>query len=114
MRRDRFKKGQSTFKCRSCGKLTRDVSGNGSVELCELCDAKSGCGNSLSDAGYKGDAWGKFDACATVDECHALLTAELERLAVANAASDDDEPDPADAYEFHDVRGTSMDDEPRR
>jgi hypothetical protein len=66
-----------------CGKRTRDVgTGNGGVELCPLCDAKSLNGNSLSDAGYKGpDPWGVFDACKTVRECDELLTAELDKLA---------------------------------
>lgn len=64
-----------------CGKRTRDVNGgNGSVELCELCDEKAMAGNSLSDSGYKGDAWSVFDDCKTVDEVMDLLTAELEKL----------------------------------
>lgn len=78
---NRFRKGQSTFTCRSCGKRTRDVNGsNGSVELCELCDEQAMAENSLSDAGAGSDAFGVFDNCKTVDEVQDLLTAELEKL----------------------------------
>ena len=80
MPRNRFKHGSACFKCRSCGKLTRDTGDNGDVRLCPLCNVKAGNGNSLSDAGFKGDAWAVFEGCQTERECDDLLTAELARL----------------------------------
>jgi hypothetical protein len=82
-RRDRFQRGSGCFRCRGCGKQTRDVNGNASAELCPLCDAQALNGNSLSDAGFPGDAWAVFDACKTPEECDRLLTSELEKLANA-------------------------------
>ena len=77
-----FRRGQSTFVCRQCGKRTRDVNGgNGNVELCELCDEKAMAGNSLADAGFRGtDPWYVFDACKTVREVEEKLTEELAKL----------------------------------
>lgn len=77
--RNRFGRG-GCFTCRSCGKRTRDTGENGEVELCPLCNAKALNGNSLSDSGYRGDAWAVFDSCRTPAECDELLTAELDKL----------------------------------
>ncbi len=79
-----FKRGSGCFTCHVCKKLTRDVNrGNGGLGLCPLCQAKSECGNSLSDHGFPGDAWGVFDDCKSCHECDLLLTAELEKLHAA-------------------------------
>jgi hypothetical protein len=80
MAKRHFGRGQSTFICTGCGKRTRDVGDNGSVELCELCFVKAGAGNTLSDHGYPGDAWAVFDNCKTVDEVYDLQTTEMEKL----------------------------------
>ena len=80
----RFQRGTGCFACKSCGKRTRDVGDNGSVRLCPLCDAKALNGNSLSDAGYAGDAWAVFANCKTPAECDKLLTDELAKLRQAD------------------------------
>jgi hypothetical protein len=77
--RNRFGRG-GCFTCRLCGKRTRDTGENGGVQLCPLCDVKSLNGNSLSDAGYRGDAWAVFANCTTARQCDDLLTAELDKL----------------------------------
>lgn len=74
----KFRRGSGCFTCAECGKRTRDVNGqNGALELCPLCQSKAECGNSLSDAGFKGNekgnAWKQFEDCQTVAECEALL-----------------------------------------
>jgi len=75
-----FKKGSGCFKCRLCGKLTRDVNGyNGSIELCELCDIKTGAENTLSDSGMD-YPWHVFDACTTPAEVYKLLEEKLKEL----------------------------------
>ena len=61
-RRDRFRKGSSTYICRICGKLTR-ATGNGEEwqELCRTCDLMSGQENLHSDANHPG----AFEDCPT-------------------------------------------------
>jgi hypothetical protein len=80
MAKRHFQPFSGCFTCRGCKKKTRDTGDNGGVELCPLCYAKSANGNSLSDAGYPGDAWGVFAKCRTPAECDDLLTRELEKL----------------------------------
>lgn len=77
--RNRFGRG-GCFTCRMCKKKTRNVEYNAEVEFCPLCNAKALNGNSLSDAGFNGNAWAVFDGCKTVLECDNLLTLKLEEL----------------------------------
>jgi hypothetical protein len=45
-----FRRGQSTFLCRHCGRRSRDVDGgNGGVELCPECDQGCMSENGASD-----------------------------------------------------------------
>ncbi len=46
-------------------------------------------GNSLSDAGYEGDAWAHFEECQNVTECDALLTLTLASRTGTHAAERD-------------------------
>ncbi len=50
---NRFVKGQSTYKCRCCGRLTRQTGqgDNDGVELCVECYSLAGEENHLSDNG---------------------------------------------------------------
>jgi hypothetical protein len=74
LNRKRFQRGSGCFTCRACKKLTRDVNGiNGQLGLCELCQTKAECGNTLSDNGYEGDAWAVFEPCTSVAEALKLL-----------------------------------------
>ena len=61
----KFSKGQSIFKCRVCGRNTRDVEDNGGVELCPQCYTIAGIENSV------------LDGCETVES----VRVEVERLA---------------------------------
>lgn len=51
MARSHFSLGQSTFNCRCCGRLTRDVGDNGSLELCPHCFQMAGWDNQHNDGG---------------------------------------------------------------
>lgn len=76
-----FKRGSGCFTCCDCGKKTRDVNGqNGQLGMCELCQSKAECGNTLSDHGYEGDAWARLKDCKTVAECEQLLAAEMQKI----------------------------------
>jgi hypothetical protein len=78
---NRFGRTSGVFTCLSCGKKTRDVNGqNGQLQLCSLCQTKAECGNTLSDAGYDGDAWGVFAACESTAACESLLATKLKAL----------------------------------
>lgn len=69
MAKSTFSRGSGRFKCRSCGKSTRDTGDNGSCRLCPLCYEISTLENSLSDNG-----WGKhgdLEDCKTVAEAVA-------------------------------------------
>lgn len=46
-----FRRGQSTFNCGCCGRLTRDTGDNGSVELCPECYELGGEDNMHNDDG---------------------------------------------------------------
>lgn len=55
MTKSKFAKGQSTFTCRCCKRLTRDTGGEGGVELCAQCYELAGLENELSDYGVSKD-----------------------------------------------------------
>lgn len=46
-----FQRGQSTFDCGVCKRLTRNTGDNGGVDLCPQCYELAGMENSISD-GY--------------------------------------------------------------
>lgn len=46
-----FRRGQSTYTCRCCGRVTRDTNSEGSIELCAQCYELAGLENELSDYG---------------------------------------------------------------
>lgn len=46
-----FKRGQSTFNCNICGRLTRDTGDNGQHELCPDCYELAGLDNMHNDDG---------------------------------------------------------------
>lgn len=50
-----FRKGQSTYTCRCCGRVTRDTNSEGSIELCAQCYELAGLENELSDYGMSDD-----------------------------------------------------------
>lgn len=60
-----FRSGQSTFICRVCDRRSRDVGGNGGIQLCPQCFEISGIENSV------------LDGISTVDE----VREEVLRLA---------------------------------
>lgn len=84
----RFRKGTGCFTCTLCGKRTRDTGDNGSVEMCPLCDAKSGCENTLSDTTNIPNPWGRFDSCKTVDEVNALCDKLINEYEQGSAEAD--------------------------
>jgi hypothetical protein len=45
-----FTPGQSVFKCRICGRMTRDVEDNGNVDLCPDCYLGATYENGYEDA----------------------------------------------------------------
>ena len=68
-RRDRFAPRSGCYKCRDCGKLTRDTGhGEGSVRLCRKCYELAGWENIHSDKGH--DEPGKSDPRCPI--CHEL------------------------------------------
>lgn len=46
-----FRRGQSTYTCRCCGRTTRDVHGEGHIGICYECFELAGFENMLSDDG---------------------------------------------------------------
>jgi len=63
---DGFKAGSGCFKCRDCGKMTRDVGGStGSVQLCPKCYERAGMENEHLDGGHEGE-----DRVAGCPLCH--------------------------------------------
>ena len=80
----RFERGSATYICRVCGKRTRNTEGEGSVELCLMCDTRAMAGNVLADHGYiefaKADPWAAFDGCKTRDEVYALQTEIMAQM----------------------------------
>ena len=79
-----FRRGSATYVCRGCGKRTRNVEGEESVELCLLCDTKAMAGNVLADHGYiefaKKDPWAAFDFCTTREQVYELQTQLMEEM----------------------------------
>lgn len=60
----RFRKGQSTYICRACGKRTRESQDcEGGVELCYECYEAAGQENTHSDSGHGGE----FGCCQHAD-----------------------------------------------
>lgn len=51
MARSHFSRGQSTFNCQCCGRLTRDTGDNGGCELCPECYELAGADNMHNDDG---------------------------------------------------------------
>ena len=76
----RFTKRAGCYNCEQCGKQTRTVEVNEGTRLCELCAVKTTCGNSLSDAGFNGNAWTIFDNCSSVAECYKEYNAQIALL----------------------------------
>ena len=58
-----FKPGQSTYTCHVCTKVTRDVSGEGSTELCAECFDEAGLENEHFDGYHDADQEGPNDHC---------------------------------------------------
>ena len=53
---NRFRRGQSTYNCWNCGKLTRDTgNGEGGNESCAHCFEMFGLENSILDGVYSGE-----------------------------------------------------------
>lgn len=51
--RNRFQRGSGAYKCRVCGKMTRETGdGESFVMLCRACYWKSGVENAITDGGY--------------------------------------------------------------
>lgn len=74
----KFKRGSGVFACTVCGKQTRDVNGqNGQLRMCELCQAKEECGNSISDNTSHPEPWKLFKDCQTAAECNDLMIRTL-------------------------------------
>lgn len=49
--KSKFQRGQSTYTCQSCKKLTRNTDCEGQVRLCADCFELAGCENHLTDNG---------------------------------------------------------------
>lgn len=49
--RSKFRSGSGCFICGCCGRRTRDVDGNGDLELCPECYDLGGIENEISDCG---------------------------------------------------------------
>lgn len=69
---NRFRRGSGCYTCKLCGKRTRDVDGNADVEMCQLCELKSGLENSLADHGW--GRHGDLEHCKTDAEVRAEFT----------------------------------------
>lgn len=83
----RFARGSGTYKCGSCGKLTRETGeGESGCGLCLLCYERSSCENSLSDNGW--GQHGDLEDCKTVAEVHE----KFERLRQAGMAKQQGDP----------------------
>ena len=82
-KQSRFRRGSSTYICRECGKRTRNVEGEESVELCLLCDTKAMAENVLVDHGFQGDAWAVFRDCTTREQVYDFQTREMEKMGYA-------------------------------
>lgn len=82
-RQSRFQRGSSTYICHSCGKRTRNVEGEESVELCLLCDTKAMAANVLNEHGFQGDAWAIFEGCRTREQVYAIQTEIMEGMGFA-------------------------------
>src|SRR5690348_17023746 len=48
-----FRKGQSTYTCRCCGRVTRDTNSEGSIELCAQCYELAGFENMIQDGNFE-------------------------------------------------------------
>ncbi len=49
--RNRFAKGSGCFACCNCGRETRNVDGNGHLDMCPECYEAAGLENEISDCG---------------------------------------------------------------
>lgn len=71
-----FKKGQSIYTCRCCGRQTRNTNSEGGIELCAQCYELAGFENMLQDSPEEA-ATVKHDATIFFNELHAKgVTAE--------------------------------------
>ena len=77
--KSKFQTGSSCYKCRICGKLTRDTGrGEASNGDCAYCCETGGWECSMSDAGHP-DPSGLFDNVTTIAEAQVIFEAEKKK-----------------------------------
>jgi phage FluMu protein Com len=69
---DKFRRGRSTFKCTSCGRLTREAGDNAYTDCCPQCYELAGFDNMFNDDGRKPTE-------AELKECNGLLAAIIAK-----------------------------------
>jgi len=87
MKNSKFAKGSGCYKCRLCGKMTRETGEcESGISLCALCYTKSGMENELRDSGIDTidgvDVWDALNACTSMSEVYEL-TDRLQNKAEA-------------------------------